>query len=182
MIYPKYAPQFNKVSYADFESALFKARLRMWISRFTHRCNSLLSLQEMRADQSMHTQRKLGLQVVALDKIVGSDGRAHDFDRAFFPRNIHAKGRWINIAAAVNAEIPLPPVELFKVGDFYFVSDGHHRISVARTRGQSYIDAMVTELHSVVAICDESCQQMEGKATTPPQGLASLKINSVACL
>lgn len=146
MIYPKVAPQFNKVSYADFEFALFRARLRTWISRFTQRGNSLLSLQELRADHSMYTQRKLGLQVVALDKIVGSDGRAHDFDRAFFPRSMHARGRWINIAAAMNADIPLPPVELFKIGDSYFVSDGHHRISVARTRGQSYIDAIVTEL------------------------------------
>jgi hypothetical protein len=40
----------------------------------------------------------------------------------------------------------LPPVELFKVGEVYFVRDGNHRVSVARARGQDFIDAQVTEI------------------------------------
>ena len=39
----------------------------------------------------------------------------------------------------------LPPVSLYKVGGFYFVLDGHHRVSVARFHGVEWIDAYVTE-------------------------------------
>ncbi len=39
----------------------------------------------------------------------------------------------------------LPPVDLVKVGDFYFVRDGHHRISVARALGQQFVDAIVVK-------------------------------------
>jgi hypothetical protein len=145
-INPKFASRFDKIMTADFERAFFIAKMRGWVSRLTHKCNSLLSLHQMRTAMAGHAQHVLGLQAVALDKIVGSEGRVHDFDRAFFPRTKHSKGRWINIAAAINDDIPLPPVELYKIGDIYFVSDGHHRISVARIRGQRYIDAQVTEI------------------------------------
>jgi hypothetical protein len=39
----------------------------------------------------------------------------------------------------------LPPVSLYKVGSFYFVLDGHHRLSVASYHGAEWVDAEVTE-------------------------------------
>jgi hypothetical protein len=48
------------------------------------------------------------------------------------------------IAAAWELGRELPPVELVQIGDFYFVRDGHHRISVARAMGQEHIEAEVT--------------------------------------
>lgn len=41
---------------------------------------------------------------------------------------------------------PSPPVELYKIGEVYFVKDGNHRVSVARDRDQVDIDAYVTEI------------------------------------
>jgi hypothetical protein len=39
-----------------------------------------------------------------------------------------------------------PPIEVYKVGDVYFVRDGNHRVSVARANGLTTIEAYVTEI------------------------------------
>lgn len=80
---------------------------------------------------------------VPLEKIVGSEGRTHDFDRHFRPLTDHIRDRWLGIAAARRQGVILPPVELIQVGDKYFVRDGHHRISVARALGQAEIEAVI---------------------------------------
>ena len=53
-------------------------------------------------------------------------------------------------------DIDLPPVELYKIGEVYFVKDGNHRVSVARERGQVYIDAYVIQIISDVEITPET--------------------------
>src|SRR4051794_35260749 len=87
-----------------------------------------------------------GLQVVPLDAIVGTVDRAVDFDRGFRPTSARLRSRWGRIAAAQRRGEPLPPVSLYKVGDLYFVRDGHHRVSVAKSQGRTDIDAYVTEV------------------------------------
>jgi hypothetical protein len=62
------------------------------------------------------------------------------------PRSDALKQRWSRIDQAISQAIELPPVDLYKIGDIYFVRDGNHRVSVARQQGQAYIDAFVTEL------------------------------------
>src|SRR4051795_10606319 len=89
-----------------------------------------------------------GLQVVPLDAIVGTVDRAADFDRGFRPTTTRLRSRWERIAAAQRRGEPLPPVSLFKVGDLYFVRDGHHRVSVAKSLGRADIDAYVTEVQT----------------------------------
>src|SRR4029079_4079306 len=80
------------------------------------------------------------------DHIIGSEGRYGDFDRRFLPRTNALKHRWTNIDHAMQTDVALPPIEIYKIGDIYFVRDGNHRVSVARQQGQVYIDAYVTEL------------------------------------
>ena len=46
----------------------------------------------------------------------------------------------------------LPPFELFKVGEVYFVRDGNHHVSVARTQGGLTIEAYVWEYPSLVPL------------------------------
>ncbi len=78
-----------------------------------------------------------------MDEIVGTERRSHDFDANFNPLNEQNLGRWINIAAARRTGVILPAVELVRVGDEYYVRDGHHRISVAKVMGQGEIDALI---------------------------------------
>jgi hypothetical protein len=93
-------------------------------------------------------QVDLGLQVVPLDAIVGTIDRAVDFDRGFRPTSARLRSRWERIAAAQRRGEALPPVSLYKVGDLYFVRDGHHRVSVAKSLGRTDIDAYVTEVRT----------------------------------
>lgn len=137
---------FDYCAFEDYQRAVHKARWRDWFSWLTRKCNDLLAFEQIRPSLAHQGNHLLGLQVVPLDKIAGSEGRVHDFDRAFFPRQIHTKERWLSIARAFYAQVPLPPVDLIKVGEMYFVIDGHHRISVARVYGQEFIDAYVTEI------------------------------------
>jgi hypothetical protein len=85
-----------------------------------------------------------GARTVALDQIIGSVGKSSDFDAAFHPLQRHSEGRWLKVATAMLRGVELPPIELIQVRDAYFVKDGHHRISVARTLGYRDLDAIVT--------------------------------------
>ena len=140
---------YNHKALADFEQAHRKAHWRDWFSRLFGKRNNLLSLDDLPQQQLQNEVRHVGLQVVPLDKIVGSEGRYHEFDRAFFPRQHHTKERWVSIDIAHYQDVILPPVELLKAGEMYFVRDGNHRISVARMQRQAFIDANVTEIKAV---------------------------------
>ena len=94
----------------------------------------------------------LGLKVVPLDMIVGTVDRAADFDRGFRPTSPRLRSRWERIAAAQRRGEALPPISLYKVGDLYFVRDGHHRVSVAKSLGRQDIDAYVTEIQTRVRL------------------------------
>jgi hypothetical protein len=85
-----------------------------------------------------------GTEPVAISRIRGSEGRCADFDAQFRPIQSHTRERWINVAIARLRGHNLPPVELLKRGEEYYVRDGHHRISVAKALGECYVDAMVT--------------------------------------
>ena len=94
--------------------------------------------------------RYLGIRTVALSQVRGSESRVRDFDRGFHPISEHTRERWQNIAITQLLCQCLPPVELFQLGNRYFIRDGHHRISVARALGQKAIEAVVT--------CVENCE------------------------
>lgn len=139
-------PIFMHAAQQDFREARRKALLASIVDFVRNRPRALLSLEEIRQRFTIRGQRYLGHQVVPLDAIVGSEGRYGDFDRRFLPRSESLKQRWSSIDMAMLQDIELPPVDLYKVGQTYFVRDGNHRISVARQREQSFIDAFITEL------------------------------------
>ena len=132
---------------ADFDRARQKAFLHDLVGVFVRRPNNLIPYHEVRSRVSPEGESYRGVQTVPLANIVGSMDRFNDFDRAFLPRQRHTAGRWQNVDRAYYEEKTLPPIQLYKVGDVYFVKDGNHRVSVARERGQEFIDAEVIEGH-----------------------------------
>jgi hypothetical protein len=86
-----------------------------------------------------------GLRAVSVRQIGGSVGRCSEFDRDLMPAKESVEERWKSIDRAFRRGEKLPAVSLYKVGSFYFVLDGHHRISVARYHGVEWIEAYVTE-------------------------------------
>jgi hypothetical protein len=101
-------------------------------------------------------QRDLGLQVVPLDAIVGSVDRTVDFDRGLRPTSARLRSRWERINAAQRRGEALPPVSLYKIGDLYFVRDGHHRVSVAKSLGRRDIDAYVVEVTTRIKLSEDT--------------------------
>jgi len=145
---------------ADYRRARRKAFMRGVVSWFRRSDNALLASDEVRRGIHAHAQREGGLREVPIDQIVGSVGRYRDFDRAFLPRQVQTRDRWESVDRAHLDGTELPAVDLYKIGDTYFVKDGNHRVSVARERGQVYIDAHVIEVtapapvHSVEDLLD----------------------------
>jgi hypothetical protein len=92
------------------------------------------------------SERPGGYQVVELGAIVGTVDRGREFDRSFRPTSARFFSRWEHIAAAMRRGESMPPIELVRIGEIYFVRDGHHRVSVARALGRTDIDAYVTEV------------------------------------
>ncbi len=137
---------------ADYQRARFKAFLNQVWSALSGRPNTLLSYNQVREKLRIGGPIYRGVQTVRLDQIAGSLNRYQQFDRAFLPRSEETAGRWQRVNRAFYEDISLPPVVLYKVGDVYFVVDGHHRVSVAREQGQEFIEAEVRECASKVRI------------------------------
>ena len=133
-------------SQAHFQEARRRALLTELVDIIRRRPNHMFSLEDVRTRLNVRGQRWLGHQTVPLTSIIGSEGRYSDFDRRFLPRSNALKERWTSIDRAMNGDVTLPPVDLYKLGQVYFVRDGNHRVSGARRLGQVDIDAYVTEL------------------------------------
>ena len=125
------------------------AYARSWFYKvwalLTRRSSRMLDLKKVKATASIRNRHYQGIRTVPLDQIRGSENRADDFDAHFNPVRLYNRLRWVNVATAMLQDIILPPVELIKLGDTYFVRDGHHRISAARALGQKDIEAIVTK-------------------------------------
>ena len=133
----------------DFIRARRRARLRAIVARVRkeHASNWLLSFDDVRRELVADNRLYRGTRVVEVDGIVGSVGRWRDFDRSFLPAKASIGERWKRIDRAFQRGEDLPPVELYKIGDAYFVVDGHHRVSVARYHDVPTVEAAVAEFH-----------------------------------
>lgn len=139
----------------QFDSARLRAFLHDIQALLRGYRNRLLSFDEISQIASTGEPVDLGIQEVPLAAIRGSVARYRDFDLAFLPKHSGLRERWERVAAAREQGLPMPPVELYKLGDIYFVRDGHHRISVCRNRGDETIQAHVIELTSRVPLAPD---------------------------
>jgi hypothetical protein len=139
---------FVQQSRLDFSNAYQKGFWRSILTWLRKKNNELLPYEEVLKHIPMRGQNYIGVRQIETDNIIGSVSRYHDFDRAFLPRQTHTRSRWESIDRAHFKQIILPPIEVYKIGDAYFIKDGNHRVSVAREKGQAYIDAYVTEVHT----------------------------------
>ena len=118
--------------------------------------SAMLPFEEVVAALGRVGESDAGLHTVPIEAIVGSVDRLNDFDRRFRPTTSRTRGRWERIAAARRRGEALPPISLYRVGDLYFVRDGHHRVSVARAMGDTVIDAYVTDVRTRMPLSTET--------------------------
>ena len=129
-----------------FSAARRRAFVQDMLAELSGRPDDLLSFAEVQ--EQLHLSeppQDISLEEIPLDKIVGSVGRYKDFNRAFLPRGPIDPERWARIDR-LRRHTALPPIDVFKIGDVYFVQDGNHRVSVARARGDKLIRARVVEI------------------------------------
>jgi hypothetical protein len=138
---------------ADFSKARFKSFINQAMAVLSgQRPTTLLSYDEIKEKLHIGGPIYRGVKTIRVDQIAGSLNRYHEFDRAFLPKEDQLASRWQKVDRAFYQDVNLPPVVLYKVGDVYFVVDGHHRVSVAREQGQTFIDAEVRECATRVNI------------------------------
>ena len=135
----------------DFTLARRRARLgrlkTLLLRRDTR--STLLSPEELRRSVPASGAMYRGRRTVEVSRIVGSVGKHEHFDQNFMPLSGASAQKWKRIDRAFRLGQELPPVSLLELGGDYFVSDGNHRVSVARFHGVEWIDAEVTETKSL---------------------------------
>ena len=152
------APNQYKIQMAihDFQSARKKAAVQEILARITGKSTQLLSYEDVAEKLRLHGRSEGGVQHIPVDAIVGSVGRYTDFTRTFLPRRAEDRQRWAGVKAAFLEEgAGLPPIEVYKVGEAYFVIDGNHRVSIAKQEGFISIEARVIEVRTDVPLTPE---------------------------
>src|SRR5512138_660003 len=119
----------------DFQAARKRASIQEILARLQGKSNQLLSYDEVAEKLKLHARSERGMRNIPLDAIVGSVGRYTDFTRTFLPLRANDQERWARVKAAMEEGAGLPPIEVYKVGEVYFVIDGNHRVSIARQLG-----------------------------------------------
>jgi hypothetical protein len=152
-------PRSTGMPSIDAQHDFLRARRRAILARLAVRLRLepddvevILPYEEVISALGFVSERHLGLQVVPIAAIVGTVDRERDFDRHFRPTSARVRTRWERIAAAMRRGEALPPVDLYQIGEIYFVRDGHHRVSVACALGREDIDAYVTEVVTRVGV------------------------------
>lgn len=136
----------------DFQQARRQAAMQQTLARLRGESFELLSYEDVRKKLKMTGVAERGIQEIPLKAIVGSVGRSGDFTRDFMPIKDTSEERWAKVKAAFVSSTGVPPIEVYKIGDAYFVRDGNHRVSIARQLGNETIEAYVTEVQTRVPL------------------------------
>ena len=133
----------------DFDSARARAFRRSLLTVLTGRAQRLRSLEPLLRAAGLEGRSFGGVQEIPIDHILGSvapEVKTGDFDPGFLPINRRMRERWTRIYQAMVEGDELPPIDVYKVDDNYYVIDGHHRVSVARNLGRPMINARVINI------------------------------------
>lgn len=142
-------------AHQDWEKARQAAVVEDVLNIFARRQTDLLSFDDVQRRLGLAQKHYKGLQEISLEQIRGSVGRYRDFTRTFLPRLSQMRGRWERVSAVAYSR-GFPPIEVYKVGDAYFVLDGNHRVSVARQSDARSIQAHVWEYDTPVGLSGEA--------------------------
>lgn len=145
-----------RIALDDFRRARRKAALQEIISRLTGHSNALLSFEEARQRLRASGKEIRGLESIPLDAIIGSVGRYTEFNRNFLPRRDAQSRRWAKVKSVLRDLDEMPPIQVYQIGEAYFVLDGNHRVSIARERGLTHVQAYVTEIHTKVPLTPDT--------------------------
>jgi nucleotide-binding universal stress UspA family protein len=140
---------------SDFRNARRKANLQKILAVFSGRAVELFSYEEVRKKLKAVESSRRELREIPIDSIIGSVGRYTDFTRSFLPQHDQDEDRWAKVHVAMTSDAGLPPIEVYQIGETFFVLDGHHRVSIARQMGAPSIEAYVRQVHTKIPLSPE---------------------------
>ena len=135
----------------DFDAARTRAFHRAIRSVLTGRARRMRSIEPLLRAAGPEGRADRGTKEIPVDKIVGSvapDAKTADFDPVFLPIHRRLRDRWTRIYRAMVEGDELPPIDVYKVDNSYYVIDGHHRVSVAKKLGRPTINARVIDVRT----------------------------------
>ena len=133
----------------DFDAARFRAFRTAILGILTRRARGLASMDAALEAAGAEGRSFAGIYEIPLDRVVGSaapNAKSADFDPGFLPVDRRMRDRWTRIYRAMVEGDELPAIDVYKLGENYYVIDGHHRVSVARSLGRDNISARVIEV------------------------------------
>jgi hypothetical protein len=140
----------------DFNRAKQRATMEYILGRLKGRSPLLLDYNEVADALRVTGQVKHGVRTIPVSQIVGSVGRYKDFTRSFLPRFSWDQDRWARVKTAARHVSELPPIDVYQIGDAYFVLDGNHRVSIAKETNVEFLDARVVEIRTRVPFTADS--------------------------
>jgi uncharacterized membrane protein YgaE (UPF0421/DUF939 family) len=130
----------------EFEEELGQARMRGLTGVLTRQRRTPTVLADVVQAAGIKSEADGGVREISLAHIRGSESRSMDFDVSFLPRRRHLRRGWVRLYTEMEEGRPVPPIDVYQVGDAYFVKDGHDRVSVARRLGRERMQAHVIEV------------------------------------
>ena len=140
----------------DFRRARRQAATSEILRRLKGQPVNLLSFEEVHQHINAKESHDRGLQRIPIASIIGSVGRYAEFTRDFLPRRSSLQGRWARVKSTFKNLEDMPPIQVYQIGEVYFVLDGNHRVSIASERGATEIRAYVIEICSPIEITPET--------------------------
>jgi hypothetical protein len=131
----------------------------------------LPNLYDVHPDARLAPIREYGLCAVPVDEVIGTAvqgvaQRGRDFKPLPAFRSTNWRGRFQRIREALDRLETLPPIDVLKTAEGYWVVDGHNRVAAARATGQVAIDADVRYV------------MLPGQAVVLPGSLAPVLVGS----
>lgn len=161
------SPSYTNLSYLvshAFNRERLRARKHSLFAALLGRTNRLKNISDLSLS-AQQNKRYAGLQSIPTEKIVGTISRTDDFDSEFRPQKGHLRNRWVTMFILLQSD-SWAPIVVHKAGDVYYVEDGHHRVSVARSQGMRFIEAEVWD-HPSQAIQPCGCPSRRLAAAIP---------------
>jgi len=156
--------EYSLQTQLDFDKVRNKEIISKILGILKNENDELLAFHDIKRILKPKSRTYKGLLSVKIDNIVGSEGRYKDFNRLFLPKHQHLSERWKKVDLAHYKDLILPPIKLYEIGGVYFVGDGNHRVSVAKAKGQEFIDAEVISLNSEIQLNPDMTREELKKA------------------
>lgn len=165
------SPNHIRSYLSDIFSTLRRQAVKEILWAKLSRRNTKLPIFPEQGPERSANRKLIDTEDILIEQIAGTLGRQNDFDFKFRPLKSYLKDRWVNVYLSLERD-GWSPIVVHRVGDKYYVEDGHHRVSVARSLGMVYIQAKVWD-YTIREIPPKKCKPVPCAKVSPANAYAT---------